>query len=270
MRLPFTLLASFVLLSATAQIDFNKMMQQRAGGQGQGTGNGSGRGDGTGRGGARMEDDNDPYVPNEFIGSFRMEMHHYKGPEEQKNSPTNMRYWSKADMTLNAMETPDRPGQSMRMLTDLKGKWTYMLTTDDKGKKSAMKSRKKKMVMSADTASAKKAPVITVTKETRSIEGHSCTKVIVVSEDGTWTGWVAKDVKAPFTDMMRSTQQRGNDGHMQAMKDVDGMALEFEWVPTDGKSRMMCYVKELVVGKVDESLFSLDGYEVMEMPSFGR
>ncbi|MBK6830782.1 MAG: hypothetical protein IPG92_08615 [Flavobacteriales bacterium] len=39
MRTYLTLLASTLLLSATAQIDINKMMQQRAGGQnGQGGG----------------------------------------------------------------------------------------------------------------------------------------------------------------------------------------------------------------------------------------
>jgi hypothetical protein len=30
-----------------------------------------------------------------------------------------------------------------------------------------------------------------------------------------------------------------------------------------------CYFHDVVVGKVDESVFSLDGYEVTEMPSFG-
>lgn len=271
MRTSLTLLASAALLTASAQIDINKMMQERMqqrqaqGGQGSGTGPGDGSGHGV-----KMEDDNDPFVPNEFIGSFRMEMHTYKGAEEQKGSPMNMRYWSKEDMTLSTTEMPERKGQQMKMLTDLKGKWSYMLMTDEKGKRTAMKSRKKKVVMEEAGTTATKEPVITVTKETREIEGQTCTKVIVVTEDGTWTGWVAKDVKAPFADMMRSAQQRGNDGHMRAMNGVDGMPLEFEWLPTDGKSRMVCFIKELQNGKVDPAVFSLDGYELMEMPNFGR
>lgn len=270
MRTTLTLLASIALLSSNAQVDINKMMQERMqqrqaqGGHGDGSGPGSGPGNHV-----RMEDDNDPFVPNAFIGSFRMEVHHFTGAAEQKNSPTNMRYWSSADMTLNAMEMPEQRGQQMRMLTDLKGKWSYMLMTDEKGKKTAMKSRKKKAV-NEGTANGKQDPVITMTTETKVIEGHACTKVIAVSEDGTWTGWVARDVKSPFLDMTRSIQQRGDDRHMRAMKELDGMPLEFEWVPTDGKSRMLCYIKELVSGKVDASLFSLDGYEVMEMPSFGH
>ncbi|HRH37138.1 MAG TPA: DUF4412 domain-containing protein [Flavobacteriales bacterium] len=272
MRLPITLFSSLALLVANAQVDINKIMQERmqqhgaAGGQGD---PGHGQGNGTGNGGVRMQDDNDPFVPNEFIGSFRMEMHHYKADVEEKNSPTNMRYWSTTDMTLNHMELPERKGQTMKMLTDLKGKWSYMLVDDGKGKRTAMKSHKKKVVME-ERKGEHKEPTINVTSETKVIEGHTCTKVIVMNEDGTWTGWVAKDVKAPFAEMMRANGQRGSDSHMKAMNGLQGMPLEFEWAPTDGKSRMVCYIKDLVVGKVDASVFSLDGYEVMEMPSFGR
>ncbi|MBK8497626.1 MAG: DUF4412 domain-containing protein [Flavobacteriales bacterium] len=270
MRALPTLIFSLGFIAGTAQVDINKMMQERMQRrQAEGQGSGTAPGDGSGHG-VKMEDDNDPFVPNEFIGSFRMEMHHYDGTVEQKNSPMNTRYWSKEDMTLNATEMPERKGRQMKMLTDLKGKWSYMLMTDEKGKRTAMKSRKRKVVMEEASTTAKKEPVITVTKETRVIEGHTCTKVIVVTEDGTWTGWVAKDVKAPFTDMMRSVQQRGNDNHMHAVQGVDGMPLEFEWLPADGKSRMVCYIKELESGKVDPAVFSLDGYEVVEMPSVGR
>ncbi|HEX2618395.1 MAG TPA: hypothetical protein VHL57_12685, partial [Flavobacteriales bacterium] len=57
------------------------------------------------RGGMRMEDDNDPFVPNTFIGSFRMEMHHVKDGVEQKEA-TDLFYWSSADKTLNQVKTP--------------------------------------------------------------------------------------------------------------------------------------------------------------------
>lgn len=263
MRTSLTLLASIALFSASAQVDINKMIQERMRQQGQ-----PGQPSGT-PSGVTMEDDTDPFVPNEFIGSFRMEMHNYEGTVEQKNSPMNLYYWSSTDMTLMRNDAAERSGEEMKILTDLKGKWTYTLMTDKKGKKTAMKSRKKKMVM-AEEAAGKKEPVITITTETRVIEGHTCTKVIVVSEDGTWTGWVAKDVKAPFADMARSAKQGGDEAQRRAMEKVDGMPLEFEWVKADGSSRMVCHIRDLVSGKVDMGLFSLDGYDVMEMPSFGQ
>ena len=275
MRCLLSLLSCSLVLTISAQVDLQKMIQERmAKQQGQGQGQ---PGDPTG--GMKVEDDNDPFVPNTFIGNFRMEMHMFKDPGsgwvEEKHSPTNMRYWSSEDMTLMKTELRTEPGSSpghdMRMLTDLKGKWQYILMTDEEGKKTAMKSHKKKVTMKeeADTVK-KKEPVITVTKETKSIEGHTCTKVIVKSDDGSWTGWVAKDIKTPFEDMTRNMKQRGSDQLVQNYKGVEGFPLEYEWIDAKGNDRIVCYTKELKEGAVDASLFSLDGYEVLEMPSYGQ
>ena len=256
MRTPITLLVLLAFLNASAQADLNQMIQERMQQQGMG--------------GMRMEDDNDPFVPNTFVGSFRMEMHNYKGAVEQQHSPMNMRFWSTTDMTLVQMQMPAQQAQQMKMLTDHKGKWTYMLMTDEKGAKRAMKSKKKKVVMTSEPTTPKKEPVITVTKETKVIDGQTCTKVIAVSEDGTWTGWVARTVESPFGDLLRSMQQRGADSHMTVAKSVQGMPLEYEWIDAKTKDRLVCHIRELQHGKVDASAFSLVGYEVMEMPSFGR
>jgi GLPGLI family protein len=245
------LLSCSVLLSAAAQTDMNQMIQERMAASG-----------------VKMEDDTSPYVPNEFVGSFRMEMHMFDGATEQKNSPRNMRYWSAEDKTLNKMEMPEEKGRDMRIMTDLKNKFQYTLMTDEEGKKMAMKSKKKKVTMTEEKPT--KEPEITVTNETKTIEGHLCTKAIVKTEDGTWTGWVAKDVKAPFSDMARNVGGRSDDKMMKSFKGMPGFPLEFEWVNAKDGGRMVCYMKELKVGAVDESVFSLDGYEVMEMPSFGQ
>lgn len=262
MRLLPTLILIPALGMAHAQVDINKMIQERMAKQGS-----AGQ---PGGGDVKVEDDNDPFVPNTFLGSFRMEMHHYDGQTEKKNSPNNMRYWSAADMTSNQMILPESGGQEMRMLTDLKGKWQYVLMTDKKGKKTAMKSRKKKVSMSdaGDRSAAK--PKIEVTNETKVIEGHTCTKTIVTTEEGVWTGWVAKDLRGPFQEMLRNMRQ-GSDAQMvKGYDDVLGFPLEYEWVASKGTDRMVCHIRELKVGPVDASAFSLDGYEVTEMPSFGQ
>ena len=256
MRHTLPILGLSLCLTSTAQTDVAKMLQERMGG-----------------GGVIMEEDKSPFVPNGFIGSFRMEMHMFEGDQEQKNSPTNMRYWSTEDKTMNKMEIPADPGSSpggrdMRIMTDLKEKWQYTLMTDEDGKKTAMKSKKRRITVKEEPGT--KEPVITATSETKTIDGHVCTKTIVQSDDGVWTGWVAKDIKAPFADMARSVGHAGNDKMMRSHKGMNGFPLEFEWVDSKGTDRMVCHVKELVVGSVDASVFSLDGYEVMEMPSFGQ
>lgn len=244
MRLPIFLLTTAALTAASAQIDLSKIMQQPAGG-------------------VKVEDDKSPFVPNTFIGSFRMEMHSFKNGQEDKNSPTNMRYWSSAEMTMMKTEAAGmKEGEEMKILTDLKNKHQYMLMTDSDGKKTAMKQRKKNITMDEDKL--KSEADVKKTSETREIEGHACTKYIVTTEDGTWTGWVAEDMKAPFEDMARSAA-KGNERMQQNMHEMPGFPLEFEWVSTDGKDKTVSYIRDLRYGSVEESVFSLDGYEIMDM-----
>ncbi|MFZ1686963.1 MAG: DUF4412 domain-containing protein [Flavobacteriales bacterium] len=234
---------------STAQFDINSILQQQGSGM-------------------RMEDDNDPFVPNSFSGSFSMEMHLFDATSELKESPMNLRYWSSEDRMLVGMTVPGQGGRDVKMMTDLKGKWQYMLMIDAEGKRMAMKSRKKKFVL-PDSVQQKhkenKDMDITVTSEKKTIEGHSCTKVIGKCEEGLWTGWVAKDLKGPYADMARHV--RASDATMnKRMSEVQGFALEFEWVPADGKNRMVCYIKDLAPGTVDADVFSLDGYEMIQIP----
>lgn len=244
MRLSFLFLACATLSTSWAQIDLSKIMQQQSGG-------------------VKVEEDTSPFVPNTFIGSFTMEMHSFKNGQEDKNSPTNMRYWSNAEMTMMKTEaTGMKEGEEMKILTDLKNKHQYMLMTDSDGKKTAMKQRKKNITMDEEKLKAETA--VNKTSETKQIEGHACTKYIVTSEDGTWTGWVAEDVKAPFEDMARNAA-KGNERMQQNMREMPGFPLEFEWVGTDGKDKTVSYVRDLRYGSVDDSVFSLDGYEVMDM-----
>lgn len=211
----------------------------------------------------KVEDDNDPFVPNAFVGSFRMEMHQFVKDVESKDSPTNMRYWSSPDMTLIGISPEGTKGTEMKMLTDLKGKWSYILMTDDKGKKTAMKSRKKKITF---TAAEDNDTKFTVTNETKVIDGHTCTKVIGTTEDGTWTGWVAKDLAIPFGDIANSMNRSAMQKKKQDWAGIQGFPLEYETVDKNGKDRMVVYVKDLQIGTVDPSVFSISDYKVMEIP----
>ena len=205
-----------------------------------------------------------PAGPNVFTGSFRLEMHTFKSGKEDKHSPVSIRYWSNADKLIYALEMPGQQ-QQMRMLTDLRANSSYMLIDDGSGNRTAMKTKRPEAAASAEKGEKTQ---ITVTKETREIEGRSCTKVIVVSTDGTWTGWVDMSLKSAFGDMARGMDGQAAQQTRHAHAEVDGFPLEFEWVPAKSDERIVGYVKELVVGKVDEDLFDLNGYNLIEMPSF--
>ncbi|MBV6405180.1 MAG: DUF4412 domain-containing protein [Flavobacteriales bacterium] len=216
--------------------------------------------------GITVVDDNDPFVPNSFIGSFRMETHQFRSGAEQERSPMTLRYWSSADKALTEASSPGAP--AMRMLVDLKGKWQYMLMPESQGARMAMKMRKKKVVMTAQNGTAD-TPTVEVTNETRTIDGHRCVKVVARSSEGVWTGWVAQDLPAPFADLQR-VAGTGDPRLTQRTAGVKGFPLEFEWVDANGTDRMVCKVHDLVAGTVDEARFSLDGYQVMELPGMGR
>ncbi|MBK8614303.1 MAG: hypothetical protein IPN85_12675 [Flavobacteriales bacterium] len=94
MRATLLLLALTTINVLTAQVNIGGMMPKP----------GSSKG-------VSVEDDNDPFVPNTFIGSFRMENHLFKNGEEEKDSPTNMRYWSTPERTMTKVEMPDAKGR---------------------------------------------------------------------------------------------------------------------------------------------------------------
>lgn len=218
----------------------------------------------------QLVQDNDPFVPNTFIGSFRMEMQQFENNAETSDGPLSIRFWSSADKTLMAFAPEESDGMEMKMLSDLKAKWTYMMMSDDDGTKTAIKTHKMKFVPSASTDQDADHTTFTVTKETRMIQGHLCTKVIGTSKEGTWTGWVAQDIPVPFADVMRNMQAQEGGGQTRDWSALKGFPLEFEMVEQGGKDKMSFQVKDLQVGAVDASVFSLDGYQVMEMPSMGR
>ncbi len=220
----------------------------------------------------QVEDDNDPFKPNAFTGSFRMEVHLFKDGAEVQDEPMNMHYWSSPDMTLISMAARNnkgKPGTEMKMLTDLKGKWSYILMTDPKGNKTAMKSRKQKYTFDTAGKDAKHSD-FTVTKETKMIDGHKCTKVIGKTEDGTWTGWVAKDIAVPFADIASTMTHSAIQRDRQNWNGLSGFPMEYDVTDKDGKKVTEVFVKDLKVGDVDPNIFSIADYKVMEIPGIQR
>lgn len=247
-RTLLSLAAATLLLTgtATAQFDMNAILQQQGAD-------------------IQMVPDTDPFMPNVFIGSFNMEMHIYENGKEQKQSPANVSISSSAEKIAFHTTVPGVKEQ-MRMIIDQKEKWQYMLVDDGKGNKMAMKTRKMKVIGTEEEKNTNAADV-QVTNETKTIDGHLCKKLIAKSEDGTWIGWMAQDIEVPFELFMRDMQRGGGNFHDDAIAGIHGFPLEYEWTSTDGKERMQSFIRDLKVGKVDEKVFSLEGYQVMELPT---
>ncbi len=202
-----------------------------------------------------------------FVGSFDMQIHTYKKDKEEKDSPVTVRFWSKEDQLVMQplMKGPD--AQDVRMITDMKKDEMYTLITDASGKKMAMKMPRPK-VDPAQAGEGEDDMEKTKTNETRTIEGHTVRKYVGRDEDGSWTAWVAEDLKAPFEQFSRALGG-GATGKKQPKGPAtlaDGMPLETTWEAHDGREKMVMYMKNLKVGSVDEKAFDMSGYEVMELP----
>ncbi|MBK6410311.1 MAG: hypothetical protein IPF78_11575 [Flavobacteriales bacterium] len=70
-----------------------------------------------------------------------------------------------------------------------------------------MKPIRKRSFTPVTRRARKRTWSFTVTKETKTIDGHLCKKVIARNEEGTWTAWVAQDIPTPFADLLRSMRQ---------------------------------------------------------------
>lgn len=230
---------------AHAQVDINALLQQHGSE-------------------VRLVPDTDPYAPNSFVGSFTTEMHFFDGQTEAKESPMNLSIHSSPEKLLIRTAMPGVQ-EEMRILIDQKNKFQYILMDAGKGGRMAMKAPKMKVV--GDETETKKAADVQVTDEKKTIDGHVCKKMIAKTEDGTWTGWLAQDIDVPFHSFMRDAQHTGADLHADALKGVQGFPLEYEFVSSDGKERVQCFISDLKLGAPEEKVFSLDGYQVMELPA---
>ena len=201
--------------------------------------------------------DSDDQGPNAFVGSFTMELHTYNGYEEKVESPLVLLYSSTADKVL----TQDvKARQGATRLYDLKARKQYVLGVDSTGKRTAVVSKLPKL---QPTKEERNAPDVQISEEARTIDGHPCLKMVSITEDGTWTGWMAQDISVPYTTMMRSVQRPGQHYHSEALTGMNGFPLEYEWVSKDSQERVVCRITELKQGEVDEEPFSLEGCKIV-------
>jgi hypothetical protein len=224
-------------------------------------------------GGMTVEENTDPFVPLGFTGSFRMEVHNYKNGAEEKDSPMNIAMAFTDEKMAMAPETPGKEKGSMKMVMDLKNKFTYTLITDEKGQRTGMKMKMMKVNMDdgADKETKDEGQVVR-TDETRTIEGHLCRKYTYTGKDGSGEAWLAEDLEFNAFKAMGSMAS-GKKPERWQQAPYQGMMMETTWNDTNGKDKVVMFTKDLVVGKENKEAFSMDGYQIQDMsnmPMFGR
>lgn len=250
-----TLLVSAIFLASTAHAQSMKEMMNAALG---------------GKDKVKVEEDNSPFKPLSFTGSFTWEVHSYKNNVEEKDSPMNIHMDFDPEHMAWTPEAKDAK-DGMRLVFDLKNKVNYTLMTDKKGKRTGVKMKAMRITVGDMEEDEGRPTQVVRTDETKTIEGHSCRKYTYKNDDGHGEAWIAEDIKFNAFEAMGSMVGARADNWQKAP--YQGMVLETTWYSADNKEKVEMYTRSLVVGKVDAALFSTAGYEMQDMtnlPVFGQ
>lgn len=191
--------------------------------------------------------------------SFNMEM-----TSAKQKDPIIMKVKSKGNKIAMIPQFTGAQGQ-MTIIVDHAAKKQYMLM-DGNGQKLAMAME---MTDIEKTIEQTKDPKITITKETKTIDTYKCTKVITETEENTNEMWLTQDLGLNYSDLYKmvssnKSPQGGNYG-IPAMKNIKGFPIQM--VITDKKKGDVTTVniRNISKAKIDEKVFSMEGYQLMDM-----
>lgn len=205
--------------------------------------------------------------PSKFIGSFTMTFETVKNGAPVKNGAGEMQYF--IDAYQLALIPTTTEGETSRIIMDRKTGQMTMLTTDKKGKKSGIKMKMPKIVIGEELQEEidNQNVKITVTNEKKTIEGFTCTKVLMDGDDYNTVAWVTNEKNISLYDIFNflSISKKDNNSKNDQYAGLSGLALEA--ISRDKKTGeiVTTKVKNLKVGSVSSSAFSTAGFEVMDM-----
>jgi hypothetical protein len=196
----------------------------------------------------------------QFTGSFSITL-----TGDKVKEPVEMNYYVKPSMI--AMEMPSMKEKGF--VKTIINKDAHDITTcmDNKGNKMAMRQK-----MSDKDYGPKSDESVKITKtgETKTIDGYKCEKVIVESDQATSECWMTTDVKVSMQDIMGAMASRNAKQYQQKMPQgydkLEGVSIETATTNKKSGEKSNVKVHDIKIGKVDDAMFSIEGYQMMEMP----
>jgi hypothetical protein len=144
-----------------------------------------------------------------------------------------------------------------------------------------MENNGQKTAMMVDPFNASEAtgkisePKITQTKESKTIEGRKCSKIIVESESTVSDMWITSDAGLGYQDLYRIfNSTKGTPGAsnvLPASSKINGFPVEI--LSKDKKSGAVSAsvrISGISKTKVDPSIFNMDGYQIVDMTKKSR
>ena len=173
----------------------------------------------------------------------------------------------KGDMSSLVMPAMQKNG-FVKSITNKKDQVMIMLM-DNKGNKMAMKQ--KLDAVNESVKNKDEQPKITRTGEFKEIEGYKCEHVIVETSDANSDLWITKDLGMSMVDVMGFMSGRNAAAYKKnfaASSDIiDGVSLETNVTQKKNQEKTKMVIHDIKKQAVDNSEFSTDGYQVMDMPA---
>jgi len=205
-----------------------------------------------------------------FLGSFTIETREFKKGKERKDSPYRTRYHLAKDRF--ALE-PNLDEGEIIMIYDRDEKEITTKTMQD-GEKSATISPMISLSLGMDRQSdANEGVSVQATGREKTIEGYSCQEYRIEQDGDVTLAWLAPDLNLDLrhvTDMvkLKSVQGAQTSGAAYGLK---GTMLQAHSEEKGGKITRDFYLKDISPGEVPAEIFSLDGFEVMDLKNpFGN
>lgn len=207
--------------------------------------------------------------PNTFLGSFVM---NFENTSKGKKTTGNIEYYFKEWSSLMIPNFEENKEMNMRMLFDHKKLTTTILTTDKKGKKSGIVTKTPKLTVTTTAPSqAMKEGKLVKTGEKKVIDGYQCEKWIYTSEESKSEFWVTTDVKYNLSKAIAlfNTANKGGKSQDNNFDKIEGFCMEGTTTSSNGDVYHFT-ISQLKMSEPGSEKFSTEGYEIMDMSSFGN
>lgn len=219
--------------------------------------------------------DSRPVERSNFIGSFVMEMEEYKGGKMAKDFPMKIGYH--IDAYKLGIEMDDKKENSSNVIVYDRQARKMIMKMDKKGEKTAVinKMPNMKITVEGDEYASGKYSV-NPTGRSKVILGYNCKEYQVETEDEVSHVWFAEDLDTDLARSIGSGMVNVKYSGERSMDYGDRYNLKGTWLEVHTKSKNQntsrdIYIKNLVVGTVDQQVFSTEGYEVTDVSNlFGN
>ncbi len=172
-----------------------------------------------------------------------------------------------------AVHTPEKD----KSMTIIMNPETKMMTTlmESKGRKSGSKMKMPEMMMAKEGEPERDPVKLTATNEHKEINGYKCTKYEMESTKYNGYIWMTQDVKWNYADFAKSMSKMGsrmnkNSAVVKIDEAIKGFPILMFQKEKEGKDSFEVSYSNIQIGKCNEAMFSMEGYEITDVSQFQR